>query len=86
MWFTLHIPIVSALTIVGDATGVLVRENIDVATGIRWIFCGGYSVAMFFIWALAMLEFEEDLPNELWFPRVRFHMLAYQADSNSMAT
>jgi hypothetical protein len=70
LWFSIHLPIVSALTIVGDASAELIKDNLDVSSGVRWIFCGGYSVAMLGIWALAMLDTDEDAPGEIWFPMV----------------
>ena len=70
MWFTVHVPIVSALTIVGDASAELIKDNLEVPEGVRWIFCGGYSVAMIGIWGLAMLDTDEDEPGEIWFPMV----------------
>lgn len=68
-WFTVHLPIVSALTICGDATAELVRE-VEVEPGVRWIFCGGYAIGMIGLTLLAFLEQEMDKPGELWMPKV----------------
>lgn len=69
-WFNLHIPLVMALTIVGDASADLVRSNLEVEHGVRWIFCGGYSIAMLSLWGLAVIDTDKDAPGELWFPKV----------------
>lgn len=64
----------SALTLCGDALADLVKEN-HVSNGIRWMSCGSYGVGMLGIWALAILEREEDKPGELWLPKVRWQGL-----------
>ena len=86
LWFSIHLPIVSALTIVGDASAELIKDNLDVPSGVRWIFCGGYSVAMIGIWALAMLDTDEDAPGEIWFPMVRPSSLPLPLVSSWTAT
>ncbi|PWO00818.1 hypothetical protein FA09DRAFT_358177 [Tilletiopsis washingtonensis] len=64
-WFTLHLPIVSALTLCGDSMADLTKEQF-VPQAIRWITCGTYAIGMLGMWALAMLEQETDMPGELW--------------------
>ncbi|KAF8314760.1 hypothetical protein DL93DRAFT_2058046 [Clavulina sp. PMI_390] len=68
-WLNLHIPLVMSLTLVGDASAELVSENVDVESGVRWIFCGGYTVAMLSLWALAYIDTSRDEPGEVWFPK-----------------
>ncbi|KZT60766.1 hypothetical protein CALCODRAFT_84347 [Calocera cornea HHB12733] len=65
-WFSLHFPIVAALTLVGDTTYEFVAEEEGLSDGHRWMFSGGYAVAMIGIWMLAMLERERDEPGVLW--------------------
>ncbi|KZP00219.1 hypothetical protein CALVIDRAFT_325162 [Calocera viscosa TUFC12733] len=66
LWFSLHFPIVAALTLVGDTTYEFVAEDDGLSDGHRWMFSGGYAVAMIGIWAIAMLERERDEPGVLW--------------------
>ncbi|KAK0536325.1 hypothetical protein OC834_001229 [Tilletia horrida] len=65
VWFTIHIPIVSALTLCGDACAEFVKE-LEVSDGIRWMLCETYAIGMLGIWVLAMIEEERDAPGELF--------------------
>ncbi|SNX81695.1 uncharacterized protein MEPE_00400 [Melanopsichium pennsylvanicum] len=67
-YFGLHLPLVSAITLCGDATAELVREN-KVAQGIRWIFSATYAIGMISTALLVMLEKEHDEPGDLFFPK-----------------
>jgi hypothetical protein len=69
LYFTLHIPIVCALTLCGDSMAELVRED-HVSQAIRWFACETYATGMIGIWCLAMLEHERDAKGELWLPKV----------------
>ncbi|CDU23991.1 uncharacterized protein SPSC_02620 [Sporisorium scitamineum] len=64
-YFALHLPLVSAITLCGDATAELVKEN-EVAQGIRWIFAATYAIGMVSTALLVMLEKEHDEPGELF--------------------
>ena len=64
-YFALHLPLVSAITLCGDATAELVKEN-EVAQGIRWIFASTYAIGMVSTALLVMLEKEHDAKGELW--------------------
>ncbi|CAD6906397.1 unnamed protein product [Tilletia controversa] len=64
-WFTLHIPVVSALTLCGDACAEFVKE-LEVTEGVRWMLCETYAVGMVGIWALAMIEEDRDEAGELY--------------------
>ncbi|CEH13489.1 Low temperature requirement A [Ceraceosorus bombacis] len=68
LFFNLHLPIVSALTLCGDAMADLIHES-AVKSGVRWIACESYAVGMLGLWCLATLEVERDAPGELWFPK-----------------
>ncbi|KAE8222422.1 hypothetical protein CF319_g4374 [Tilletia indica] len=65
LWFTLHIPVVSALTLCGDACAEFVKE-LEVYEGVRWMLCETYAVGMVGIWGLAMIEEDRDAPGELY--------------------
>ncbi|KAJ9475219.1 hypothetical protein PHBOTO_005311 [Pseudozyma hubeiensis] len=67
-YFALHLPLVSAITLCGDATAELVKEN-EVAQGIRWIFSASYAIGMVSTALLVMLEKEHDAPGELFFSK-----------------
>lgn len=67
-WFLLHLPLVSALTLCGDSTAELVKEN-EVSQGVRWIFAVTYALSMFCTVLLVFLEQELDIPGELFFSR-----------------
>ncbi|SPO20974.1 uncharacterized protein UTRI_00451 [Ustilago trichophora] len=67
-YFVLHLPLVSAITLCGDATAELVKEN-EVAQGIRWIFSATYTIGMVSTALLVMLEKEHDAPGELFFSK-----------------
>ncbi|TKY90607.1 hypothetical protein EX895_000605 [Sporisorium graminicola] len=67
-YFALHLPLVSAITLCGDATAELVKEN-EVAQGIRWIFAATYAIGMVSTALLVMLEKEHDEPGELFFSK-----------------
>ncbi|CBQ67797.1 conserved hypothetical protein [Sporisorium reilianum SRZ2] len=67
-YFALHLPLVSAITLCGDATAELVKHN-EVAQGIRWIFAASYAVGMVATALLVMLEKEHDAPGELFFSK-----------------
>jgi hypothetical protein len=67
-WFTLHIPLVSAVTLCGDSTAELIKDE-EVPDGIRWIFSGAFAVAMLSLASLALLEKEHDEAGELWFSK-----------------
>jgi len=62
-------PIVSALTLVGDASAEFIEEE-EVETGVRWFFCVGYAVGMIGMTILASLEVEMDKKGELWVRKV----------------
>lgn len=64
----LHLPVVSALTLCGDALADFVKED-RVSSGVRWLACESYAVGMIVLWILAMLERERDEKGELWLPR-----------------
>lgn len=68
-YYTLHIPIVSALTLCGDSMAELVKED-HVSSAIRWIACETYAIGMIGLWCLAMIECERDEKGELWLPKV----------------
>lgn len=70
VFFTCHLPIVSALTLCGDALADFVKET-RVSSGVRWMACASYAVGMIMLWALAIVEHERDAKGELWFPKVR---------------
>lgn len=67
-WFALHLPLVSAITLCGDATAELVKEN-EVAQGIRWIFSVTYAIGLVSTALLVMLEKEHDVRGELFFSK-----------------
>ena len=67
-WFVLHPPLVSAITLCGDATAELVKEN-EVAQGVRWIFASTYAIGLVSTALLVMLEKEHDAPGELFFSK-----------------
>ncbi|GAC73602.1 hypothetical protein PANT_9c00207 [Moesziomyces antarcticus T-34] len=67
-FFGLHLPLVSAITLCGDATAELVKEN-EVAQGIRWIYSVTYAIGMISTALLVMLEKELDAPGELFFSK-----------------
>jgi hypothetical protein len=69
-WFALHIPMVAALTLAGDACTELVREE-EVEQGIRWIFCGGVCTGLGCLAVLAALERDKDEPGTLYMRKVR---------------
>jgi hypothetical protein len=64
-WFSLHLPLVAAITLCGDTTAELVHEQ-EVPQGIRWMFSGSYAVAMVSLTCIALLERETNKPRELW--------------------
>ncbi|KAK0562904.1 hypothetical protein OC861_005080 [Tilletia horrida] len=68
LWFTIHMPIVSALTLCGDACAEFVKE-LEVKDGVRWMLCETYAIGMIGIWVLAMIEQEKDQPGELYIPK-----------------
>lgn len=67
-FFALHLPLVSAITLCGDATAELVKEN-EVAQGIRWIFASTYAIGLISTALLVMLEKEHDARGELFFSK-----------------
>ncbi|PWN38115.1 uncharacterized protein FA14DRAFT_159840 [Meira miltonrushii] len=64
----LHLPVVSALTLCGDALADFIKED-RVPSGVRWLACESFAVGMIALWMLAMLEHERDEKGELWLPR-----------------
>ena len=68
-FFTLHIPLVSALTLCGDSMAEFVAEE-HVESALRWIACETYAIGMVGLWCLAMIEHERDIKGELWLPKV----------------
>lgn len=68
-FFGLHLPLVSAITLCGDATAELVKENYEVPQGVRWIFAASYAIGMLSTALLVMLEKEMDNPGELFFSK-----------------
>jgi len=68
-WFSLHFPIVAALTLVGDTTYEFVADEEGLSDALRWFLSGGYAVAMVGLWVLAMLEVEGDERGVLWLPK-----------------
>lgn len=69
IFLSIHIPLVSALTLFGDACGDLVKERITTQS-IRWIMCGTYSIGMVCVWILAMIEKCHDKPGDTWIAKV----------------
>ncbi|MCO5554358.1 hypothetical protein L7F22_007887 [Adiantum nelumboides] len=67
-FLSLHLPVVSALTLCGDALADFIKEE-RVPSGVRWLACESFAVGMIVLWILAMLEHERDEKGELWFPR-----------------
>lgn len=67
-YFVLHLPLVSALTLCGDATAELVKHD-HVHQGVRWIYAASYSIGLISTALLVMLEKEHDAPGELFFPK-----------------
>jgi low temperature requirement protein LtrA len=67
-FFTLHLPIVSSLTLCGDALADFIKEE-RVPSGVRYLACESYAVGTIMLWCLAMLEHERDEPGELWLPK-----------------
>lgn len=72
-WFTVHMPIVSALTLCGDACAEFVKE-LEVNDGVRWMLCETYAIGMIGIWVLAQIEEERDGPGELYISK-QFRLL-----------
>ncbi len=69
LYFVLHLPLVSAITLCGDATAELVKENEGVAQGVRWIFSASYAIGLVSTALLVMLEEELDDKGELFFTK-----------------
>ncbi|UZJ51961.1 hypothetical protein CBS101457_001281 [Exobasidium rhododendri] len=69
LYFTLHLPLVSAMTLCGDSMADLVRDE-HVSNSIRWIACETYAISMIALWSLAMIEHERDARGELWLPKL----------------
>lgn len=67
-FFTLHLPIVCALTLCGDSMADFVRES-HVESAVRWIACETYAIGMIGMWCLATLEHSKDAKGELWLPK-----------------
>lgn len=67
-YFVLHLPLVSAITLCGDVTAELVKEN-EVAQGLRWIFSATYAIGMVSTALLVMLEKEHDEKGELFWSK-----------------
>ncbi|PWN47880.1 hypothetical protein IE53DRAFT_389966 [Violaceomyces palustris] len=65
-WFSLHLPFVCSVTLCGDATAELVKEE-EVKQGLRWIFCLTYAIGMTTVGLLAYTEKELDRKGEVWF-------------------
>ena len=63
-FFSIHLPIVSSLTLCGDALADFIREE-HVPSGVRWLACESYAVGIIMLWCLAMLEHERDEKGEL---------------------
>jgi low temperature requirement protein LtrA len=68
LWFTLHLPFVSALTLCGDSTAELISET-EVPQGVRWIFSASYAIAMISLTLIAYTECDHDEAGVLWFPK-----------------
>ncbi|KDN49901.1 hypothetical protein K437DRAFT_283433 [Tilletiaria anomala UBC 951] len=68
-WFFLHIPLVSALTLFGDACGDFTKEQL-VESAVRWILCTTYAIAMLCVWLLAMIEGDNDARGDVWVPKL----------------
>lgn len=68
IYFTVHIPLVAAMTVCGDAMGEMIKET-HVSSGLRWLVCETYAVTMLGMWVLAMIEVEEDAKGMLWVPK-----------------
>ncbi|KAA8897118.1 hypothetical protein TRICI_006794 [Trichomonascus ciferrii] len=69
LWFTFHLPFVSALTLCGDSTAELISET-EVPQGVRWIFSASYAIAMVSVTLIAYTECDHDEPGVLWFPKM----------------
>lgn len=67
-FLSLHLPLVSALTLCGDALADFIKED-KVPSGVRWLACESFAVGMIILWILAILEHERDTKGELWLPR-----------------
>lgn len=67
-FLSLHLPLVSALTLCGDSLADFIKEE-RVPSGVRWLACESFAVGMIVLWILAMLERERDEKGELWLPR-----------------
>lgn len=67
-FLTLHLPVISALTLCGDALADFIREE-RVPSGVRWLACESFSVGIIVLWILGMLEHERDAKGELWLPK-----------------
>lgn len=67
-FFSMHLPILSSLTLCGDAMADLIKEE-RVSSGVRYLACESYAVGTIMLWCLAMLEHERDERKELWLPK-----------------
>lgn len=65
LWFTFHLPFVSALTLCGDSTAELIGET-EVPQGVRWIFSASYAIALVSVTLIAYTECDHDEPGVLW--------------------
>ncbi|PWZ02640.1 hypothetical protein BCV70DRAFT_209227 [Testicularia cyperi] len=67
-WFILHLPLAAALTLCGDSTAELVKEE-HVAQGVRWMYAATYAISMVCTVLLVAIEQEHDIPGELYFAK-----------------
>lgn len=68
VFFVIHVPLVSALTLCGDIMAEFVKDE-HVEDPLRWFACETYAVGMVCLWVLGMIEKDRDDVGELWMPQ-----------------